>query len=197
MNKKVSSHWYLFLLGIAVSITATCIAITMKTAPKEEERIQVFVGAKNCQVEPLRTKLFEAKDPSILEVSINLDIEGSSTFSYVYNTVFSEMSMFVLPSSFLSNGLTKNTEKFATLLPEYLSNYTSKPLEYLEVGGHKKGVLLHKKSEKEGIASSYITYTEEEEYYLFLNSSSPTIGDLGKTSKSDAAMKTMATLLGL
>ena len=43
--RNLFSKWYLYLLSAVVSTVAICLSISFKTAPKDHERIDIFIGA--------------------------------------------------------------------------------------------------------------------------------------------------------
>ena len=58
---KIVSKWYIYLLSFFIAVTSFCVVTTVKTNPKETERINFVVGAVDINSYQLETKLKENK----------------------------------------------------------------------------------------------------------------------------------------
>ena len=200
---KYLSKWYIYLSVIAVVIASFCIAVGVKVAPKEHERVDFFIGANNAKVSEIENKLNENLPEGIVTVSPKFHYVDADNFNYIFSSYKETVDFYILPMNFvrdnksLATGSAQNLDRSV----EYLNSYLGKTLEYCtfpdsDMKTYVKGFKVYDYIKDEGILKNYITYNlpetkveEKSDYYLFFNFKSINCGEVNNNSKTDNALK--------
>ena len=196
---KIISKWYIYVLSFAVVITAFCVFTTIKTNPKETEKINFVVGAFDVDTYHLNKKLNENKPKGIKQINCNYLKLHSHNFNYLFNSLRSGSDFFILPYNYIVDEFNGITNYAANIDVEYVDGKINQELDYCVFDEHYKGFKIYDSSLDEGILKDYITYTIEEEkddYYLFFTFNSKNIGELNH-SKTENAYEVIKEIMEL
>ena len=197
-NYLLKRLYILFISAILTSVVFV-ILINVKTNPSKTERISFFIGASDCNTSSLKKEIVKNKPNKIKQINLNFNYVNSSTFSYVYNTVKSEMDFYILPYSFIKDGSDSFYLNFANIKTSYINEYLKSNLDFYEYNGDFKAIKVYDNEKEVGFASNFITYVNDnyhDDYYLLCNYKSPNIGELNN-SKTSFALDIIKTLINL
>ena len=196
---KIVSKWYIYLLSFFIAVTSFCVVTTVKTNPKETERINFVVGAVDINSYQLEAKLKENKPKGIKKISCNFLRLHSQNFNYLFTTLRSNSDFFILPYNYIVNEFKGITDYAANIDTTYVNEKLGEELDYCSFDDHYKGFKIYDSSLDEGILKDYITYNfedEKDDYYLFFSFKSKNIGELNH-SKSENAYEVIKEMMAL
>ena len=190
---RIFSKWYIYLLSIAISVISFCLIVSFKTAPKEHERLQIFLGAYEAKVMDLQDRLEEEKPDGVKSISLRFNYVSSSNFTYIFSTLRTEMDIIILPKSYVEENEGATLNYFANIDTEYLQKEIGREFDYyVNNDSETKGFKIYDSSLEEGLFKDLITYSgdnDKSDYYLFFSYKSNNIGELNKKSKTKHALE--------
>lgn len=196
---NILSKWYIYLASFAVTTTAFCVATSIKTNPKETERINFVLGSYDADVTDLEKTLNKQRIDGIKNIRCSFLKLGSKNFNYLYSSMRGDSDFFILPIVYLENSFVGATDYAANIKTEYVDEMIGSSQTYYSVGDYVKGIKIYDSKTESGILKEYITYIEGEEksdYYLFFTFNSKNIGELNN-SKTDNAFKVIRKMITL
>lgn len=186
---KILSKWYLYLLSIAVSVSAFCILTSIKTNPKRTEKISVLIGSYDAKVNDLEKELNNNKPEQVKDIQIRYLNLHAKNFQYLFSTLRDDIDMFILPNSYVA-GKEDDTVKYAANLDaKYVDSKVEKEFEFYVYDGYNKGIKIYDSDSDIGCMKDYITYNEDDnksDYFLFFSYKSKNIGKVN-SSESETA----------
>ena len=186
---KILSKWYFYLLSIAVSVSAFCILVSVKTNPKRTEKISILIGSYDAKVTDLENELKNNKPEQVKDVQIRYLNLHAKNFQYLFSSLRDDVDMFILPISYVE-GREEGTVKYAANLDEeYVNHNIGKEPTYYSYDDKNKGIQIYDSESDVGCMKDYITYNEDDnksDYYLFFSYKSKNIGKINN-SKSETA----------
>ena len=196
MNKYLSK-WYIYLVSVVFVIVAFCIGVSFKCAPKKEEKIEIFIGAKECNTVALIETLNANRADDVITVNVNFHYRTHSNFTYIYSSFRSEMDIFILPSEYLKNNEDIVTDYSASIKKDEFEQYFGLAPTYYIKGEFYKGIKIYDSASNEGFLKEEIIYCDENynsDYYLFFGYNSVNLGFLND-SVTDNALELVRTII--
>lgn len=195
MNKYLSK-WYIYLISIVVIVVSFCVGVSFKCALKKHEKIEVFIGAKECNTVTLLEKLNNNKPIDTIAVNVNFHYSTHSNFSYIFSSFRSEVDLIILPQTYLKDSEANVVDYCASIKKDEFEQYLGFTPTYYVKGEFYKGIKIYDATSKEGILKEDITYCDsnyQSDYYLFFNYKSNNLGFLNE-SVTDNALELVRTL---
>lgn len=180
--RNLFSKWYLYLLSAVVSTVAICLSISFKTAPKDHERIDIFIGALEMKTSQFDRDIDEKKPDGIKKVETRFIAKTANNFSYLFFSLRSEMDFYILPLDFVEENKGDVVNYSSNIKIDYLEKELGRHFDYYyDDENRPKGFKIYDCKKEEGILGNYITYTNDEErndYYLFFSFKTKNIGEM-------------------
>ena len=162
--KEALKHKWPFFLLVGVIAGASYVgAVQMKTNPKEEEKVNVFLSSYGVNKDKLVSLWKQNKREGIQQINLSFYFATSSDLGYLFTRQKESMDTFLLPSSFLKTLDQAMLSRDFVSLPTLTSGY--------QINGLFYGEVAYSSEAKPGVLSDFITYTKEnapeEDYYVF------------------------------
>ncbi len=162
--KEALKHKWPFFLLIGVLVGASYVGIVqMKTNPKEEEKVNVFLSSYGVNKDKLLSSWKQNKGEHIQQINLSFYFSTSSDLGYLFTKQKESMDTFLLPSSFLKTLDQEMLSRDFISLPAIDNGY--------QINGLFYGETAYSSEKKTGVLSDLITYTKEnapeEDYYIF------------------------------
>lgn len=154
------------------------------SSPNSSNKVEILIGA-NAYENSLMDELNEAKDDYIYLLNTTCYRSDTNLFLSYFATSLGSIDISILPSSFMEYGVFKNSlSKYAKLTEEIISSCTNitNPSFY-SIEGVNYGIEIYSPNEYNVHLSNYIELNDED-YYLFISSSSKHAGELTSASKN-------------
>ena len=194
---KILSKWYIYLIAIVTLVTSFCIATSVKVAPKAEERLNIFIGALNIDINKADIKLNEYKPSDVVVVNTNFHHVDYSNFGYIFTSFRPEMDIYILPEEYIKNNEKIVCDYAATLNVTSFNEFLNEEQVYYKRNEFYKGIKVFDNESNNGLLKDCISYINDSfksDYYLFFNSKSINLGFLNE-SKTSNAIDFVRTLL--
>ena len=186
---KYLSKWYIYLLSVLIVVVSFCLGVSFKVAPSAEERIDIFICAKECNTASLIEKLNNNKPTDVVTVNLNFHYCTHSNFSYIYSSFRTEVDILILPSEYLKDNERNVIDYSAPIKKDEFEQYLGFAPTYYVKDEYYRGIKIYDKDTKEGILKEDITYCDEyysSDYYLFFNYRSVNLGFLNDSVTDNA-----------
>lgn len=189
---KYFSRWYIYLTSILFIVVAFCIGVSFKVTPSKEQKIEIFLGATQCDTVSLIETLNNNKPEDVVTVNLNFHYSTHSNFSYIFTSFRAEMDIFILPEKYIKDFNDTVSGYSANIKKDEFEQYLGITPTYFMKDQFYKGIKVYDSETKEGILKDKITYCDDQyssDYYLFFNYNSVNIDFLNNNSVTDNALK--------
>lgn len=184
MLRKILSRWYIYLASITLVIVSFCVAVSIKSEPKAEEKINFVIVSRGVNNE-LKNYLNNNKPNDIKKIEFRfVDLE-TKNLNYYFSTLRGSSDFFILPLDYAEGNSSITINYSANIKTDYLNEKLGETPTYYYSEEYAKGIKIYDGISKEGYLKDYITYNNEGEtkdYYLFFTFNSKNIGQLNNSN---------------
>ena len=170
MNFKdiLKRKWPYFLLtGLVVGSSFSAL-VQIKTNPKENEKVNVFLSSYGVNKDKLLSQWNEDKGENIKQINLSFYFVTSSDLGSLFTQQKESIDTFLLPASFLKTLDQTMLSRDFVFIPNLSEGYQIDNLFY--------GELAYSSKTKKGVFSDSIIYSKdnapEEDYYIFYRTGS-------------------------
>lgn len=194
-KKTLKKSWFFYLLWALGAAGLSVWLLSIKTAPKANEKVQLLLSGYGYDKTALAAALDGKKPAGIKEISFRFAETDSSSYDLVYDSYGrSSADLLILPNSKINSN--KCLYDFQRIKEADASSLFGE-VSYYEDGGYTYGIKVYDSLTGEGWADELIAYAKDgvtgEDYYLFFNRGSVNTGILG--DKEDAGALYVAQAL--
>lgn len=162
--------------------------IASRCSPREEEKIMVFAASGSIKVGDFVSDCKLSADSSIRKVEVRHGYANLDSTSRLFGMVYSLCDFYIFPESWVDRVQPGAAIFSKTTINELIPNSTPLNLLSYETDTYY-GIQIYDKDSKNGVMTSYISYSEEnpeENYYIIFRKDSYHIGGLNHNPSNNA-----------
>lgn len=196
LQRHFARTWWGYSLVVVFAILSAHLFANWKTAPKDYEKVTIFLGSKTAKEDLIQKVVEERKDKSCLTANILVYDHTDRYFGTFLSSAGSVAAdVLILPKGKVSDNFALSY--FAPLKEKELENYFGLPFSYEKVNEQSYGIQL---SDIENpYLASFIDYSEEKAdgFCLYFNRKSVNLNSIYPVegNSSDHALKALKALL--
>ena len=183
MKKLLLNNFKYFILIAVISTLFWCFLFNIITAPKDYEKMEIFITAHSIKKDDLYDKIYTSE---LKEIQINSCSENDDYYGVSLETlgIISSDILIVKKELVLTDGATNS---FIELDKDYLRNYNInlEDFEVITVDNKVHAIVVYDKEKNINLLGDYIYYADDSAVYcIVLNNISSHIGKYSYKEKT-------------